>query len=167
MLKDNEIAIGRFSSAHGIKGELKLVTMTEFPERFQKGKSFKVRLSETEYREYRIEYAHEVGPNFTLKLEGIDDRTTAEKFRELYAFVFEDEVMPLEEGREYIFNIVGMKVVSEEGEDLGVVTDVLTGGANDVYVIDGKICIPAIKSVVLKKDRDTNTMTIYKMPGLF
>ena len=60
-----------------------------------------------------------------------------------------------------------MKVLSEEGEDLGVVTDILTGGANDVYVINDKITIPAIPEVVLKKDKETKTMTIYKMPGLF
>lgn len=167
MLKDNEIAIGRFASAHGIKGEIKLVTMTDFPERFKAGKSFKVRLSDREYKEYTIESSRPSGPNFTVKLSGIDDRTAAEKFKDLYAFVFDDEVMPLEDGREYIFNIVGMKVVSEEGEELGFVTDVITGGANDVYVIDDKTCIPAIKSVVLKKDRETKTMTVYKMPGLF
>lgn len=167
MLKDNEIAIGRFSSAHGIQGELKFVVMTEFPERFEVGKSIKVRLSPNEICEYTIERARPVGPNFTLKLKGIDDRTTAEKFRDLYAFVYENEVMPLEEGREYIFNIVGMKVVSDEGEELGVITDVLTGGANDVYVIGEKTCIPAIPSVVLKKDIENKIMTIYKMPGLF
>lgn len=167
MLKDNEIAIGRFASAHGIKGEIKLVTLTEFPERFQKGKSFKVRLSPNEIREYTIENSRAVGPNFTLKLSGIDDRTTAEKFKDLYAFVYDDEVMELEDGREYIFNIIGMKVVSLEGEDLGVITDVITGGANDVYVINDKICIPAIDQVVKSKDKSKNLMTIYKMPGLF
>ena len=167
MLKDNEIAIGRFASAHGIRGDIKLVTMTEFPERFQKGNIIKVRLSDNEYREYEIEYAHPAGPNFTVKLAGIDDRTSAEKFRDLYAFVFDSELMPLSEGREYIFNVVGMKVVSEEGEELGYVTDVITGGANDVYVIDNKYCIPAIENVVLKKDKDAKLMTIFKMPGLF
>ncbi|MBQ0104654.1 MAG: 16S rRNA processing protein RimM [Armatimonadetes bacterium] len=167
MLKDNEIAIGRFSSAHGIKGEIKLVTLTEFPQRFDKGNSIKVRLTPTETKEYIIENSRPAGPNFTLKLSGIDDRNTAEKFRDLYAFVYTEEVMPLEEGREYIFNIIGMKVVSDEGEELGTVTDVITGGANDVYVIDDKTCIPAIESVVLKKDRETKTMTIFKMPGLF
>ncbi len=167
MLKDNEVAIGRFASAHGIKGEIKLVTMTDFPERFEVGKSFKVRLSPTEVREYTVEHARPVGPNFTLKLKGVDDRTQAEKFKDLYAFVYDNELMPLDDGREYIFNIIGMKVVSEEGEALGTVTDVLTGGANDVYIIDDKTSIPAIPSVVLKKDKETNTMTIYKMPGLF
>ena len=167
MLKDNEVAIGRFASAHGIKGEIKLVTMTDFPERFLEGKTFKVRLSPNEIREYTVEHSRPVGPNFTLKLKGIDDRTTAEKFKDLYAFVYDSELMPLEEGREYIFNIIGMKVLSEEGEDLGVVTDILTGGANDVYVINDKITIPAIPEVVLKKDKETKTMTIYKMPGLF
>ena len=141
--------------------------MTEFPERFSVGNTFKVRLSPTEIKEYTIETARPVGPNFTLKLKGIDDRTTAEKFKDLYAFVYEDEVMPLEDGREYIFNIIGMKVVSDEGEELGTVTDVIVGGANDVYVINDKTCIPAIDQVVLKKDKENNLMTIYKMPGLF
>lgn len=167
MLKEKEIAIGKISSAHGIRGEVKMVTLTEFPQRFEKGNSIKVRLSDKEYRDFTIETSRPHGQNFTIKFKEIKDRNEAEKLRECYAFVFEDEVMPLEDGSEYIFNLLGLKVISNEGEDLGTITDVISGGANDVYVINDKTCIPAIKEVVLNVDKENKTMTIYKMPGLF
>ena len=167
MLKENEVAIGKISSAHGIRGEVKMVTLTEFPERFDKGNNVKVRLNDKEFCEYSIETSRAVGSNFIIKFKEINDRNEAEKLNNCYAFVFEEEVMPLEDGSEYIFNLIGLNVVSGEGEELGKITDVITGGANDVYVIDDKTCIPAIKEVVLNVDKENKTMTIFKMPGLF
>lgn len=167
MLKENEIAIGQIVSAHALKGEINMVTLTDFPKRFDKGNEIKVRISDKECKTLKITGSRASGPNFTLKIEGIDTRTSAEALRGSYAFVYDDEVFDLDEEYTYVFKLIGMEVYTDKGELIGKITDVLQGGANDVYVIDKKICIPAIKDCILDVNEAENKMTIFPMPGLF
>jgi 16S rRNA processing protein RimM len=105
-----------------------------------------------------------------LKVEGVDDRDAAEHWRDATVYVTADNVASLDEGEYYYRQVLGLSVVTEEGEQLGQVTDVIATGANDVYVVrdpnDEEILLPAIKDVVLKIDLDQGTMTVRLLDGL-
>ena len=168
MLKKNEVAIGKLASAHGIKGDLKLVTLTDFPERFKTDNEIKVKIhnAQKNFEIFKITKSVPVGPNFTIHLQGIEDRNKAEELSGSIVFISEDEVMELEDGSNYIFDLVGMEVFTESGDKIGSITDVLQGGANDVYVIDDKIFVPAINDCILEVDTENKKMIIFPMPGL-
>lgn len=165
MLKENEIAIGEIVAAHGIKGDVKLVVLTEFPERFNPGNRVRFKLNEN-ITEFEILRATSNKSNFTLHLNGIDTRSAAENLRGSIAFIYDNELIALPEDENYVFELIGMEVFTSDNEKLGTITDVLQGGANDVYVINDKICIPAIKECVLNVDSTNRKITIFPMPGL-
>jgi 16S rRNA processing protein RimM len=104
-----------------------------------------------------------------LKLEGCNDRNDAEELRDLLVQIPIDEAAPLEEGEYYHFQLIGVEVMTESGEGLGRVTEVLETGANDVYVVRGsrgEVLIPAIESVVRELDLETNRMVVSPLPGM-
>ncbi len=80
------------------------------------------------------------------------------------------EVWPLGEGAYYHFEIIGLSVITENGEALGVITEVLETGGNDVYVIksgSGKeVLLPALKEIVKRIDTEAGHMIIRPLPGL-
>jgi 16S rRNA processing protein RimM len=73
---------------------------------------------------------------FLLKLKGFDTPEAVETLRNMTLEVDRDAVAPLPPGHYYIFDLVGMNVFTETGEALGVISDVLETGSNDVYVVD-------------------------------
>lgn len=105
-----------------------------------------------------------------LQVEGVDDRNAAEFWRGAAVYVSADHVAPLNEGEYYYHQVIGLLVVTEEGEALGRITDVLPTGANDVYVVQGpdgaEILLPAIKEVILKIDLDMGAMSVRLLDGL-
>src|SRR5690606_14491238 len=86
-----------------------------------------------------------------VKLEGVDTRDDAETLRGALLQVPGDQVVPLPEDHYYVFQIVGLEVVDEDGRELGVVKEVLFTGANDVYVVEradgSELLLPAVKDV--------------------
>jgi 16S rRNA processing protein RimM len=109
-----------------------------------------------------------------LKCAEIDDRFAAEDCRELWFYVPETDAAPLEEGAYWIHDIIGLDVVTAEGVRLGQITDLLTTGANDVYVIrpaaginQGRdLLVPAIADVVIGVDVAQGVMTVHLLDGL-
>ena len=105
-----------------------------------------------------------------LKLEGCDDRDAAEMLRGAIVEVALGDAIPLEEVEYYHYQLLGLSVQTEDGEDLGEIVDVLeTPGTNDVYVIHGprgEILIPAIQDVILDLGLETGCMRIRAVPGL-
>jgi 16S rRNA processing protein RimM len=104
-----------------------------------------------------------------LRLEGVEDRSTADLLRERYVMVPLEDAVPLEEGEFYLFQAIGLAVSTAEQEHLGEIVDVLETGANDVYVVQGprgEILIPAIADCILDIDIEARTMTVQLMDGL-
>lgn len=160
------LQIGYISGAFGLGGELKVVSTSDFPERF--GGLERVLLGE-ELRPYRVESAKARGVEVLLKLRGIDEATGASELRGTSIFVPLREGIPLEEGQFYWHQIIGMTVVTEEGKSLGEVKDILSTGANDVYVVHGKmgeLLIPAIEDVIVEVSLEKREVVIHPLPGL-
>ena len=159
---ETAVAIGRISSIHGIKGELRVMPLTDFPERFDQG--VQVWLDGVPLRVRRRRWQ---GKEMILSLEGIDTRDAADALRgkELMA----PSPKPLEEGVFYQHDIVGLRAVTREGEVLGRISDVLSTGSNDVYVVvgdRGELLLPALEGVVHEIDVTNGRMVVEVIEGL-
>ena len=164
------VTIGAVAAPHGVRGEVRVLPLTEFPDRFYElTRVFLHRGDQRQELEVTSVKSHARGL-FLLKLAGIDSRDAAERWRGAEVLVPRSEAVPLPPGRHYVFELVGARVVSKEGRLLGLLQDVLTTGANDVYVVRGKgareILIPAVRHVVLSIDVDGGVIVVDPPPGL-
>ena len=105
-----------------------------------------------------------------LKLEGIDDMTTAEKYKGSYLKIHRKDARELEEGEYFIADIIGSEVYTDTGDYLGKVDDIYNTGAQDIYVVKddlGKqILLPSIKEVILNIDIENQKVTVHLLKGL-
>lgn len=154
------IAIGKAVAPHGVRGDVRVIPLTDFPDRFRTMKKVQLedgRALDIESVKYHNQFVH-------LKFRGIDDRDAAQALKGKLLMVGRADLVKLPEGQYYIFDIVGLKVYDEAGAYLGTVTDVLPTGANDVYIAEREgnkpLLIPAIKDVVKEIDIPGGKMTV-------
>lgn len=161
-LDQAKLAIGVVDRPHGIKGEMQVRLSTDYPEHFTKAKRLFLGDEPTARRVLGIRFHMEKA---LIRLDGI---TTPEQVRALSGTpvrIFASEAKPLAEGEYFYFQLIGSKVVTESGESLGTLTDILETGANDVYVVsppEGKetILLPNIPSVILAIDQAAQTIVV-------
>jgi len=104
-----------------------------------------------------------------MRLADCADREAAEAFRGQLVQIRVEQAAPLPSGQYYQHQIIGLPVVTEEGEALGDVTEILETGANDVYVVSGpqgEILLPAIGSVIRQIDLEVRRITVHLLEGL-
>jgi 16S rRNA processing protein RimM len=109
------------------------------------------------------------GRAYTLKLRGIDTMAAAEALRDVDVVIPRSEAPPLAEGEFFVEDVVGLRAVTTTGRALGTIVDVLSTGANDVYVVrgdGGEVLIPAIRDVVTSIDPVAGVVQVEPMPGL-
>lgn len=159
------VSIGRVVSPFGNKGELKVLPLTDFPNRFLSMGEVRLSLPDGTERTAAVEGARFHKAFLLLKIEGCDTISEAEALRDAHIVVPAEKRMPLPQDTYYVDDIVGLRVVTEDGRDVGVVREVLQGPANDVYDT-GTCLIPALKQVVVKVDLDAGVMVIRPMPGM-
>jgi 16S rRNA processing protein RimM len=146
------LVIGKVFRPHGIRGELRLEIHTDSPAHLEDVET--VYIGE-ERKPYTLTRRHIHQGILLIAIEGVNDRNTADTFRGKLVAVKMKDAAPLKEGEFYHHQIIGREVVTDEGEALGKVTEIITTGANDVYVIKGEggeVLLPAIKSVILRLD---------------
>lgn len=144
------IRVGQVTGAYGLEGAVKVMPLTDFEERFDRGANLLL-----DGCSHEVEWSRAGQPGLVVKLRGIDNRTVAELFRGRYLELPEAEMKNLEPGRFYHRQVVGLSAVSAAGKSLGRIAEVLERPANDVWVSrDGKIehLIPAVKDAVLEVD---------------
>lgn len=168
---DEFVSIGEVTAPHGVRGELRVLPLTDFPERFHDVKRLFLRRPHQQAAEERTVERVRFHKQFVIvKFEGVDSRDEAETLRRALLQVPPDEVYPLPEGHYYVFEIVGLRVFDEDGRDIGVVKDVLFTGANDVYVVeaaDGReILLPVVDEVVRHIDVSAGRIDVRLLPGL-
>lgn len=161
------IIIGKIISPHGIKGEVKVQPLTDYPERFHKTKSVWV---DVQKKYFAIESVREQLDLFLIKFQGVEDRDEAEKLTNSFLTIDPDQVMDLPPGHFYRFQIIGLGVYDVQGAYLGELTDILETGANDVYVVtreeQKELLIPALKSIVQEIDIKEKRMIVELPVGL-
>lgn len=160
------IAVGRIVGTFGVRGQLKVVPTGNSPERFRQLAQLYV--GETHDR-YEIEQCQVRRTDALLKLKGIDTREAAVAQRYTYVYVPESEAVELPSGEYFVHQIVGLQVVTTTGEHLGTVEEVLSTGANDVYIVlgpRGEVLIPALKTVIRTIDLTAGQLIVELPPGL-
>ena len=163
------LQVGVITTTHGVRGEVKVFPTTDDPARFKKLRQV---ILDTGKDKIELEIA---GVKFfknlvILKFKGIDDINDVEKYRKKSLYVTRENAVKLKKNEYFIADLIGLKVSSDEGEDLGQISDVLQTGANDVYVIskDGadELLVPAIRECIKNVDVEGGTMEIHLLPGL-
>jgi len=166
---EERFQVGVISSAHGIKGEANVYPTTDDPKRFLDLKEVILDTGREE-KVLTIEDVKFFKKFVILKFKGIDDRNEIERLRTRSLFVAREQAVKLRKDEYFIADLIGMKVVEEDGSELGTVTDVLQTGANDVYVVKlpegGEILLPAIRQCILSVDVEGALMTVHVMEGL-
>ncbi len=142
------IAVARIASPFGVRGEVKLQPLTDFPHRFESTEC----LFLVDGTKLVLESAR-VQKNMVLaKFKGMDTPEAWLPFRRQELYVTEDELVSLPDGQYYIYQLIGLAVVDDSGASLGTLIDVLQTGSNDVYVIQSnagqELLIPAIDRYV-------------------
>ena len=163
------LQVGVITSTHGVRGEVKIFPTTDDPARFKKLKKV---ILDTGKENLELEIA---GVKFfknmvILKFKEFDNINDVEKYRQKKLFVTRENAVKLKKDEYFIADLIGLTVWTDEGEELGELTDVLQTGANDVYAIrmlDGEeVLIPAIKDCVKEVDVEGGKMTVHLLPGL-
>jgi len=159
-MKHNDfITIGVIIAPHGVRGDLRIMPQSDFPERFMHMDACYI-----DGKEYHVASARFHKQFVLASFKEIPDRNTAELFSKKAIQVRREDLVELPEGRYYIFDIIGLEVQDTMGNVLGTVTDVLQPGANDVYVVskDGEPdqLFAAIEEVVKDIDVENKLMIV-------
>jgi 16S rRNA processing protein RimM len=160
------LAVARVRRPFGVKGELLLEILTDFPDRLA---THECLYAGEERRRYGIESLRRHGEDMLLRLEGIRDRAMAEGLRRQALYLRIGDLPPLPAGKYYLHQIEGLEVFTEAGERLGRVKEILKTGANDVYVVQGEkgeILLPAIAQVIREVNLEEGRMVVRLMEGL-
>ncbi len=161
------IAVGKLRRPHGLRGEILMDVLTDFPERLKPGAVLYVG---PEYQPVHLKKYRWHRQALLATFEGYEDPESAGVFRNQIVYVKTAECPPLPEGDYYHHQLLGLGVVSEAGEVLGTVTQILETGANDVLVVrppsGSEILLPLIDSVVLDIDLEAGQMRVHLLPGL-
>lgn len=161
--------VGVIASTHGLKGEVKVFPTTDDPERFEDLDEviLVTRRAEEKLKIRSVKYFKKF---VILGFEGKNRIEDVERLRGAELMIDRKDAIPLEEGEHYIPDLLGLKVLREDGTELGELTDVLFTGANDVYVTktpEGKeILIPAIEQCIKDINVEKGYMKVWLMPGL-
>ena len=163
------LEIGHIVNTNGLKGVLKVKPLTDDITRFEELETVYIQKAK-ELIEFKIQEVKYVKNMVLLKLEGIDDITEAEKYKNFYIKINRKDAVELDEDSYFIIDIIGCEVFTEENQKLGKVVDVFPTGSNDVYTVkneEGKeILLPAIADVIKDVDVKNKKIVIHLMEGL-
>ena len=140
---------------------------TDFPERLRPGT--KVYVGE-DHKPMTIASARPHGTGMLIGLRGLTTPDLAGQLRNTYVYVPAKDRPPLPDGKLYQHQILGLRVVTDEGRELGRLTDILATGANDVYVVKDEngreVLLPAIADVILGYDLPNSEIKVHLLDGL-
>lgn len=161
------LAVGLLRRPHGLFGDLLMELYTDFPERLRPGTE--VFLGEA-YAPMRVDRVRHHNDGLLIGFKGVDTPEAAGKFRNTLVSVPATDRPALPEGEYYHHQLVGLRVESETGVQLGQLTEIMVTGANDVYVVSDEagreLLLPAIEEVILSVDLDAGVLKVHLIPGL-
>lgn len=145
---DKEIVIGKIVAPHGVRGDIRIMPLTDRPEQFL---NLSYLLLE-DGRQLTVKAARFHKRMVLVSTKEITTMNDAELLRDKKILIRAEDLPPLEEGRFYVADLIGLPVFDEEGKQLGTFKDSITTGSNDVYIIavpGGKdLLVPALKIYV-------------------
>lgn len=150
--------VGQVLGPYGLDGAVKVLSLTDFGDRFDTGSRLVL-----EGDERVVEWSRNAGGDLVVKLMGIDNRTMAGLFRGRYLEIGEEAARPAGEGRFYHHQLIGLAVATASGQGLGTIAEVLERPANDVWVTrEGSLehLIPATRDAVVEVDLDGGRVVV-------
>lgn len=164
-----ELQVGVIAQTHGIRGEVKVFPTTDDVNRFKKLKEVMLDTGK-ERLTMEIESVKFFKQYVILKFRGYDSINDIEKYKRAKLLVTRDKAVKLKKDEYFIADLIGLKVVTEDGESFGTLKDVLATGANDVYVVErpdaSEVLLPAIKECILNVDMEQGCISVHIMDGL-
>ncbi|GIO21945.1 ribosome maturation factor RimM [Oceanobacillus sp. J11TS1] len=168
-MSKQKLKIGKIINTHGIRGEVKILRITDFEERFTPGNEVIIAADQGDIT-LTID-SHRIHKGFDLiTFKGYTNINKVEQWKGLNLFIDKNQATELEEDAYYYHEIIGCQVQTTEGETLGKVKEILSPGANDVWVVQrpGKkdLLLPYIEDVIKKVDTDTGIISVELMEGM-
>ena len=164
----SRVTIGQISRVRGVKGEVVVIPLTDDPGRFLKLQ--KVVISKgKETQEFLVEQARKFQWKVLLKLKQVESPEEAKKLVGGFVEIEKDQLVKLPEGRYFIFDLIGLEVITTKGEKIGRVKEVIPLPASDIFLVEGdkkQYDIPATKDLVRKIDLEKKEMIIEPIEGL-
>ena len=163
------LEIGQIVNTFGIKGMVKVKPFTDNIERFSNLEKIyiKNKSGQTEYKIQEVKYHKNM---VLIKFEGIENPEQADLLRNSYLIVDRETAEPLEPGRYYIVDMIGLDVFTDDNEYLGKLEDIYNTGSNDIYVVKNElgkqVLLPAIEDVIKNIDMDNKKVIVHLIPGL-
>lgn len=145
------VAIGRIQKPRGVRGEVFLLPLTDYPERFEGLTEVLLERPDGVRVSLRVEAFRAYGKRLGIKFRGFETPEAVGRLKGSVLLVCREAVYPLPEDTFYVFEVVGLKVETEAGEAVGKVVDVLSFPANDVYVVDRdgeEVLLPAVRELI-------------------
>lgn len=162
---EERVAVGRINAPWGVRGHVKVTPFTRNPERLAVGSRVLVAGEPRTIRDVKSPRGYPV-----ILFEGISGTDAADRLRGALIEIEEADLPALPEDEYYVHDLVGLRVLTAAGEELGTLEDVLETGSNDVYVVrrpgQKDLLVPAIDGVLLEVDLEAGTVTIEVVPGL-
>lgn len=165
---DDLVAIARIAKPRGLKGEVVGSVLTDFPERFQATENVTAVMPDATRRKLKIEdYWFQTG-RIVLKFSGIDSVEDAETLRNTEICVSEDEAVKLQDDEFYDWHLVGCKVETIGGEEIGTVRELMRTGGTEILVVDGdkEYLIPFAAAICVEVDVEKKVIRIDPPEGL-
>ncbi len=161
------VLVGKLRKPHGIRGEVRMSVLTDFPELISSGKMVYVG---ERHQSYTVSAIRWHGGDLLVSFKELPDRTAVEIFRNVMVYMKSEDMPELPEGEFYTHELIGLEVVTDQGTKLGKLKEVLITGANDVYLVESPeqkdLLLPAIDEVILDIDHDKGVIQVHILPGL-
>ena len=161
------LVVGKLRRPHGVRGEILMDVLTDFPERLKLDVTVYVG---DQFQPLCIRNTRKHRQALLVSFEEYNNRESAGELRNKFVYVQAKDRPPLPDGEYYYHELIGLQVDTDAGETLGVLTDILETGANDVYIVSPDqgqdILLPAIPSVVLEINLEQGRMLVHILPGL-
>lgn len=165
----DRLKVGVVTSVHGIKGEVKVFPTTDDSRRFKKLKQVYLDTGK-EMLPLEIEGVKFFKQMVILKFKGYENPDDVMKFRQKELWIDRKDAVRLSKNEYFIADLIDMEVCDEEGKLIGILKDVISTGANDVYAVETpegrEVLFPAIRQCVLDVDTEARKMTVHVMEGL-
>jgi 16S rRNA processing protein RimM len=161
------LAVGYLRRPHGLRGDLLMEVHTDFPERLQPGVKVFIGNGHAPLTITRVR-THNNG--LIIGFRGVETPEAAGRYRNAVVSVPIKDRPALPEGKYYHHQLVGLRVDADSGETLGLLTEIVVTGANDVYVVTNEsgqqLLLPAIEPVILGVDIKAGVLKVHLIPGL-
>lgn len=163
------LEVGKIVNTHGLRGEVKVVPWTDYPEQFEDIEYAYVKTKD-DYERLTLSGVKYQKGNIIVRFKEITDINDAEKYKNRVLYAERDMLGELPDGVYYIADLIGLTVVTDDGREIGKISDVINTGASDIYEVKRggmkDLLIPVTDETVLDVDIDGGSVTVHLLDGL-